>query len=639
MSLELMTLAYQVIADIAAPNPMQQTAWGAFERQDAYGIGLLLKGNTGSGKTEAIAVPALAHARRLVMVYPTRSLVEDQTERFKRYLAGWSEAAACKGRVITLTVDTGAQSQRYCWQNGCPHSTGDERAGRHLYYGDVIITTLDKFLYRFFGFGEPKKSYIYPLRIRYMNPVVCFDEAHSYESEAFTNFERLTRTLYEKGKDVVLMTATMPEELEACFRPYLETLDFTTGTAGQAMDEWRQRAFPTTPFQPQKRLEYMPADIRREEGALYSPAIERMIQEAEQRSSPGKRLIVTAESVKDAAAIFRRLRRTVQGAPVLLYHGRLSQDQRQTVYEVLKQRDKNSDYVLVSTSAIEVGCDLNAHTLITQLCDPDRLIQRAGRCNRRQEMNDATVVVVGDSVPEWSTALTPDDLTAYLRALQAHRGTNFHAADFIPYIQKRLEADPHIEVMFDMLYEYVYEAHLENKKLHDNGLIITRSWEPSITLYQGERDGQLSEPVTVPVSYCRVPRDQQPVRFDSGGGFFKRTYDPTTHRFTHASLGSRWENAYHNDIVVCLPDYTYADGSSYESELGYVDLPFLFHGPFPRGTKVILEHGVDNDKIAIWYIDPHRVTGRPVEGIVTTPAATPIEDEESPTESSEEDNE
>ncbi|WP_396231971.1 hypothetical protein [Geminocystis sp. GBBB08] len=32
---------------------------------------------------------------------------------------------------------------------------------------------------------------------------------------------------------------------------------------------------------------------------------------------------------------------------------------------------------------MEVGCDLNCKTLITQLCPPENLIQRAGRCNRK----------------------------------------------------------------------------------------------------------------------------------------------------------------------------------------------------------------------------------------------------------------
>jgi CRISPR-associated endonuclease/helicase Cas3 len=551
-----------------------------------------------------------------------------------RYLAVWSSSAAVAGRVITLTVDTGAQSQRYCWSDGQPWPTGAERAGRHLYYGDVIITTLDKFLYRFFGFGEPKKSYIYPLRIRHMkNPVICFDEAHSYESEALTNFERLVRTLVEKGKDVALMTATMPSELEALFNPYLETLDFTAGEGERLMTAWRRALLP---YRSEKRLHYIPAAVARPEDKPISPAIERMIEEAEQRTAAGRRLIVTAESVRDAAAIFQRLKGTIGFVPVCLYHGRLTQAQRQKVYGELKQRDETGQgYVLVSTSAIEVGCDLDAHVLITQLCDPDRLVQRAGRCNRREKMDDATIIVVGDYVPEWATALPTDARVAYVGVLRANDGGLFNAADFIPHVQKRLETDPRVAVMFDMLYEYVYEARLENKKLYDNGLVITRSWEPSITLYQGEENGKLLEPVTVPISRCRVPQNQQPTVL-LNGGIYKQTYDDKTHRFQPERLG-RWENAYRNDIIVCWPDYTYKDGSTYQPELGYVDLPFLFHGPIPLygSGKVLMQHGTDPDKIKIWYIDPKQVTPRPFEGLASSPAAPDVGDKEVVAEESE----
>jgi CRISPR-associated endonuclease/helicase Cas3 len=94
----------------------------------------------------------------LIMVYPTRSLVDDQIGRFQRMLASRSKYA--DGRTFTLVVDTGAQSRRYTWRDGEGIDVpGNPR--RHLYQGDVIITTLDKFLYRFFGFGEPGKSYTF----------------------------------------------------------------------------------------------------------------------------------------------------------------------------------------------------------------------------------------------------------------------------------------------------------------------------------------------------------------------------------------------------------------------------------------------------------------------------------------------
>lgn len=620
--------AYKTIANIDAPNPMQTAVWQIIADQSTMGIGLLLKGLTGSGKSEAVALPAIANGRRLIMVYPTRSLVDDQIGRFQTWLTRYSNHN--DGQLLTLTIDTGAQSLRYCFRNGNITPTpGGERATRHLYTGNVIITTLDKFIYRFFGFGEPQKSYIYPLRIRYMNPLICFDEAHSYDEVAFVNFERLIRTLYQNGKDIALMTATMPPAYLERFQD-LDVHDFTTGEGGIAMSEWKSYSHPA------KQLHLISASIERQEDAA-GEAIERIIGEIRQRYDAQKRIIVTIESVKDAAYIYKQLRNDYDN--ICLYHGRLTQEQRHKIYAELKARDNEGNYLLISTSAIEVGCDLNAHLLITQLCDPDRLIQRAGRCNRKQKMPDAAIIVIGDAIPEWATALNDTQLAEYRQALQAQKGQPFNPDPLIPLIHKELINDPRVEVMFDMLYEYVYEARLENKNLHDNGLVITRSWEPSITLCQGEDEKGLIKQITTPISYCRVPKEQEPIRFISGGGFFKRAYDKETHKPIMQPLGARWENGYSNDIIVCLEAYCYADGSPFEDELGYVDLPFLFNGPFSRGAKLILEHGVDKDKITIWYIDPDNVIVKPNEMITTTavsPQDTPdTEDEEESTDDDE----
>ncbi len=49
----------------------------------------------------------------------------------------------------------------------------------------MILTTIDKFLYRYFAFGDKQKSFIFPLRIHQEKSLICFDEAHSYDDLAF----------------------------------------------------------------------------------------------------------------------------------------------------------------------------------------------------------------------------------------------------------------------------------------------------------------------------------------------------------------------------------------------------------------------------------------------------------------------
>jgi CRISPR-associated endonuclease/helicase Cas3 len=123
-----------------APNPMQEAVWRYFTDTNGLGIGFLLKGPTGSGKTETVVIPALAHGRRLILVYPTRSLVDDQIARLSKILVNYSRIN--RGKPVTLNIDTGATSERQTWVNGkATKIIGNVR--RHLYQGDIIITTLD----------------------------------------------------------------------------------------------------------------------------------------------------------------------------------------------------------------------------------------------------------------------------------------------------------------------------------------------------------------------------------------------------------------------------------------------------------------------------------------------------------------
>lgn len=638
MSLELtVENAYQQIAGFAPPNPMQHQVWEYFNNNQGWGVSLLLKAPTGSGKTEAVGIPALADlSRRLVMVYPTRSLVDDQIERFRKMLA---RCSAQTGKELTLVVDTGAQAWRCRWHNGQEMPLPNPH--RHLYDGNVIITTLDKFLYRFFGFGEPGKSYIFPLRIHYSHQkmLVCFDEAHAYDTVAFTNFARLVKTMYEKGIDVALMTATMPANLSNHF-DYLELIDFTDGNNKQLLENfsctWDQQT-----IHPYKKLTYIPAavessvfpvatdddpefdpgmwvDTQENQPPTFSPAITEIVNYAQQKFKEN-RLIVTVETVRDAVAIFRILKSTLRDEHVYLYHGRLSSEQRKEVYQTISQLDgENKSYLLISTSAIEVGCDLNAHILITQLCDPERLIQRAGRCNRKQKIPNAEVIVIGDTIPTWLTSLDSEGFIVYQQTLQTQNGQMINVEELTRCIGKIFTADQRTEMMFDMLYEYVYQAKLENKPLHERGLLFTRSWEPTITLYTHENNsGKMENAVEVPISRCVAKKGEA---ITTGWQIFKRTFNRNDRRPEITSMGT-WECAYTADLIAqldCLHDFN--------KTIGYETLPKLFNYSYRNSYRRVLVRVEEKGKYYVWYLDD--VTGT-LQSILTneSPAENDTSDE------------
>lgn len=551
--------AYQQFANFK-PNPMQEKLFTCIANKD-LNPALLLKAPTGSGKTEAVLIPSLESGRRLFLIFPSRSLVDDQIRRCEEYL----ERASKKiNKSYALVVDTGAESQRTVFTKG----EREEHGRRHLYDGDVILTTFDKFLYRFFGFGEPNKSYIFPFRIHHSGErenLFCFDEVHAYDQVAFVNFEQLIKALYKEDLDVVVMTATMPDTYQKSL-DFLDKVDYTTVVNQQRLEEVQSRPFPNKVI---RHIAAKPKKVRDEICAYIS-----------QQCKSDKRTIVTIETIEDIVPVYQYMKERNGGENIFLYHGRLSNPQRKKVYSKLKDLEDKKDegYLLFTTSAIEVGCDLDANLLITELCNPDSLIQRAGRCNRRGNTPDAEIVVVGNKIRPFLSILSEDNEAAYLQILKDQSQDGFNPNDILRFLEHEPHSDYRAEVLFDMLYEYVYEARLENKPLHDRGLVITRSFEPSITLTtKVPEKGVKHRPenaVSVSLRNCIAKAaDNESINPDFK--VYQRFYDKYNEEFKFELL-NRGGSIYFKELFIQVPESYFCE------ELGYVKPPKVFEY---RGTS------------------------------------------------------
>ena len=556
--------AYQRFAGFS-PNPMQAELFDCIAPKE-QNPALLLKAPTGSGKTEAVLIfPSLNTERRLFLIFPSRSLVDDQMDRCEKYLQCASEKT---GRSYALVIDTGAEAVRTVFKDG----EALEKGRRHLYDGDVILTTFDKFLYRFFGFGEPKKSYIFPFRIHHSQRrnLFCFDEAHAYDQVAFVNFERLVKALYKANLDMVVMTATMPNTYQKELN-FLDTVDYITGENQLELERWQEteqnRQYPS------KAIEHIaakPKEVRNEICAYVS-----------QQYESDKRTIVTIETIEDLIPVYQYMKERSRGENIFLYHGRLSNPQRKKIYRKLKEREnKDEGYLLFTTSAIEVGCDLDAHLLITELCNPDSLIQRAGRCNRKGQTPNAKIVIVGNKIPAFLSILSVEKTEKYLEKLQ-QSGDNFNPGDILRLMEYAPHSDYRAEVLFDMLYEYVYEARLENKPLHDRGLVITRSFEPSLTLTtkvpQDPNSHRPENTVSVSIRSCIAKaEDKESVNPDFK--VYQRFYDEYNEEFKFVEL-TRGGSIYFKELFVEVSE------SYFSEELGYVKPPKVFEDRGTRGYR------------------------------------------------------
>ena len=561
------------------PNPMQVEMFEAIANNDHPAM--LLKGPTSSGKTESVLFPALAQGYRLFLPLPARSLLEDQKERIEKYLKQFSKIHS--GREVSLVVDTGPQMRRWVYRDGEEVELGINPR-RHLYKGDVILTTIDKFLYRYFAFGDKQKSFIFPLRIHREKTLICFDEAHSYDEISFTNFQSLVQSLYEAGRSLVLMTATMPPEHIERF-DYLEPLDYIDDADRAEKLYHFQHKILKQKYPNQKGFEWS-SELERDSEAPESFQNEfAQIILKEWQAKTNRRIIAVVETVKDAAAIYQQLKHQLgvntdtQERFWFLYHGRIADQLRPKLYKQLQQRDAACQpYILVTTSAIEVGCDLNCDVLISQVCPPENLIQRAGRCNRRGNVPDAKVVLVGGRIPDANT-LDEAGWQNYQETLRSLEQFDTQAISRCITRAQQID-DYRVVELFSMLHDYVYGADLTCQPAHEKGLVITRSWTPSATLVYD--DGSSEELKDMP--QATVPVDRLLKRESNqyaNTHVYEHYYNQETTRWSLRALG--WGSAYLKDIIIKIaPNNSGAEMPDaneeykYEPELGFVDIPGVF---------------------------------------------------------------
>ena len=508
------------------PRPLQEEVF-QLARED---LAHLLFAPTGSGKTEAALFPALARGQRAVFVLPTRSLVDDLERRFSRYLR---VLAREEGRPKSLVVDTGHRQVRYIF---FPDGKLHEARGQHLYHADAILTTLDKLLYRYFGYASGVKSYVFPKRIHDGHTLFVFDEVHLYEGTAWVNFRHLVAALSEAGVPFLIMSATMPEE-------YQEELQRHLLGKLQPKD---------TPVRPSRVLRFIPqgnVDTLRDLA----------------KEHRGRRVLLVVEEVRDAVKLYQELK----GEGVFLYHGRLADGQRRRVFEKVKELDeKEGPYTLITTPAIEVGVDLDAEILLTTLCPPENLLQRLGRVNRRGK-GRGEAYVVGSEYPEYLGTL-PEGYRELLKELdgkdlaQAEEGGLPGEERLRQSIRYPRYVDERARAFFEMLREYVYELDLTQEPLHRKGIVATRGWTPSVRLRARLGNGEVHE-VEVPVDrLVHSDRDKA-----SGAEVWERVWSNREEGRTLLELPLRSGELYGRELVV---DYPF----DYDPELGFVEIPKVF---------------------------------------------------------------
>ena len=367
-------------------------------------VGGLLPTPTGSGKVEAIVIPALGlhrggAPRRLFLIGPDGSPLDDYLYRLVPYLKAFVQADETPRTLCLDLAEEDAQG------NECRRFFPDGTEDPHIVTNpleadvDLILTTFSRFRELFFGSGGVHalpSALLGPQEEQPRRDLFFFDEAHGY-GDAFSRFHRLVEFLFAQDLDVLVATSTMPSAL-------IEELGFLDVLPGGDSRAWPARSLSYKPSS--DPLALIEAEIRR---AYYQ----------------NSRVFGVTETSEDAEALYARLLPAYPHS-VYVYHPGQPAEARRRTYAQLRELEKEGEgYLLLTTGDALESSDLDATVLLSTLCPPENLIRRAGRVNRRGDLPAAQIVVIGDDFAPTSRPLPPAQAVDYLSALRAQSELSF----------------------------------------------------------------------------------------------------------------------------------------------------------------------------------------------------------------------
>lgn len=349
------------------PFDFQVEVWDKIQSFVNHNPALLIKAPTGSGKTESVLAPFLCQftdkkfsiAPRLIYVLPMRVLVNNLSERIRRY---------AQKIASNISVET---------QHGdLPNSP--------FFISDIVITTLDQF---FYGFARSASQVGHHIDIpagSIASSIVVFDEAHMYrDGFTFSIMRALIEILHKCRIPFVLMTATMPKSLEDSLFEFI-----------QISDEQKIKC----PNIINSSLNLQIFDL-----PLYNENDDDISNELLEKIKNKKTLIVVNQ-VKKAQKIYDRIKKRLDlnENEIVLLHSRFTRGDRSEhearACNLLPRRHNGSITnptglgIVVSTQVLEAGIDFSAELLVTELAPADSLVQRAGRCARYENQNGEMLI-------------------------------------------------------------------------------------------------------------------------------------------------------------------------------------------------------------------------------------------------------
>lgn len=312
-----------------------------FQRQAATAKGdvLWLRAPTGTGKTEALLLWT-GNAERLLYLLPTQATVNAMWRRLQT-VYGEEQVGLAHGRAA------------YMLRRELDQDSLDARLFGSVFAKPVTVATLDQYL-----LAHLQGHHWEERRTLARQATVVLDEVHTYEP--YTLGMLLAAIERERPARLALASATLPPSLLALF---------PKGSLVEAEPALWQRS--------------------RHRISLLDAPFECCLDECIAAASSGRRVLVVANTVRQAQQVYSALKGVLKPDAVHLLHSRFIFKDREEKEEKVAKAPPGT--VFVATQVIEVSLNISYDVLFTELAPIDALIQRMGRVNRFHEVPSAPV--------------------------------------------------------------------------------------------------------------------------------------------------------------------------------------------------------------------------------------------------------
>lgn len=340
-----------------------------FQKSDQDAEVYLMNMPTGSGKTLTSMKFALERAlrggkKRIIYIIPYNSIIDQTAEIFEELFQGCGEILRHQS---TFSYEDSDKDDSEDYRRAVKRATENWDA-------PLIITTAVQFFESVYSNRRGKLRKLHNLA----DSILIFDEAHlmpqDYLQPCLRAIAYITRYL---NSEAVFLTATMPD-----YSGLMKQYTFADSKVLNLVQ-------PSSLFEPFQKCSYQFIGERTGEQLLEMA-----------RESPSSLIIVNKR---------RTARELYQNCPGEKYHlsTYMAACDRRRIIHTIRERiqDLERDFpggrqvpperriLIISTSLIEAGVDLDVHTVFRELSGLDSILQAGGRCNREGLRRDAATFV------------------------------------------------------------------------------------------------------------------------------------------------------------------------------------------------------------------------------------------------------